>query len=338
MTKFSKYTYHIIFVTLLVLSVVPRVSIYFTSEDWRQDVNDLNPDIYYHWLESERIANGQNPYTRVLQADGIHNDKYPGYLPLLYFTGAGLIFLGIDDFFSYFSIIKIVIILADMLAAFLIYYPSTKIGRQGLGLFGAAVWLLNRWTLYSNEHATFDTAIVALLVASLFFLYKRPKVSFLLYGLSLAFKQFGIFLFPLFLFRAKSIRNIWNTSFYVWIVPTVISIPFLVLNAEAFIRSLTYDGIRIAPDHGVHGFPVHPLFELVGSTGVVSRLPTVGVLVALYYVIFKYQLNRYLASFLLFLTFVCFNPVVFNQYVPYVIPFIFLYALEEEREYFVSTS
>ena len=158
----------------------------------------------------------------------------------------------------------------------------------------------------------------------------------MLYGISLAFKHFGIFLFPIYIFRVRTIRKILSASFYIWIVPLVISAPFIVLNAEAFFRSLSYDGIRIATDHGDHGFPIHPLSEVFGSVGMVSRLPTIGVLIGLYYVIFKNQLDRYFAAFLLYLAFISFNPVVFNQYVPYLIPFVFLYAIEKKDHYFLS--
>ena len=75
--------------------------------------------------------------------------------------------------------------------------------------------------------------------------------------------------------------------------------------------------------------------EVFGSVGMVSRLPTIGVLIGLYYVIFK-KLDRYFAAFLLYLAFISFNPVVFNQYVPYLIPFVFLYAIEKKDHYFLS--
>ncbi|MGC9359398.1 MAG: hypothetical protein ACP5G7_03360 [Anaerolineae bacterium] len=47
-------------------------------------------DIYYAYIEGQRLVAGENPYERILQGGMLTNDKYATYLPLFYLFFARL--------------------------------------------------------------------------------------------------------------------------------------------------------------------------------------------------------------------------------------------------------
>ena len=66
----------------------------------RPDIDDKN-DLYYDFLEAERLIAGENPYERILSGDMRNNQKYATYFPLFYLLSAGVLKLGFQEFQQY---------------------------------------------------------------------------------------------------------------------------------------------------------------------------------------------------------------------------------------------
>lgn len=45
-------------------------------------------DVYFIYLEGQRLTDGENPYARMLASDMLHNDKYASSLTGTYLAGA----------------------------------------------------------------------------------------------------------------------------------------------------------------------------------------------------------------------------------------------------------
>ena len=60
-------------------------------------------DVYLSWKDGVRIAEGDNPYSRIHSGDMTKNESYPTYLPAFYVFSAGLYQLGVSDLAALYS-------------------------------------------------------------------------------------------------------------------------------------------------------------------------------------------------------------------------------------------
>jgi hypothetical protein len=91
------------------------------------------------------------------------------------------------------------------------------------------------------------------MVLSLGLFEKYRRTSLLLFGFSLAIKQIAIFLMPLYLIweyqQSRSWQKVFVAGLWMAVIPLLASIPFLIWNAEGFIKSIVFSATRIALDH-----------------------------------------------------------------------------------------
>jgi hypothetical protein len=270
-------------------------------------------DIYYVYVEGGRLAAGANPYARVLASDMRHNDKYATYLPGTYLAAAGLRqagFVSFKDWLTAWRWALLGLTLATAAAFFRVLGPE----QRWLALFFATFWLFNRWTLEVVRIAHIDVPALLAVIAALALLPRRSRIAGLLLGVSLAIKHIAVLLVPLFLIWAWQRRRRWRDVLEqgVWIalLPALLTLPFLLWDAEALLRTLLFPMTRLpAQTVGASSLDVR-----LGFVGLPAKLPMLLLFAGVYGLAWRGLVNRWAAAFLIFAVFTGYNSVLFPQY------------------------
>jgi hypothetical protein len=287
-------------------------------------------DIYYDFLEAQRIVAGENPYERILSSDMRTNQKYATDFPLFYLLSAGVVKLGLQEFPQFVAFWRLVFLLFNAGAGVILFYLLWP--RRGLllAVLGVLFWFSSRWILYVTSSDNIDYPAVFFLLLSFWLLPRHRLWAFLALSLSLGFKQLGVILVPLFLIavwqseRQHRIRAVLAAGAVLASTLVVTSAPFLAANPEAFLKSMVFEWVRDAATH----VDAASLGVLLGLSGAASRLPFF-VLVALVYALFwRRKVGLYTAGLLALAAFINFNPVLFLQYFAWFTPFFPLAASE----------
>jgi hypothetical protein len=292
-------------------------------------------DIFYSFREGQRILNGENPYARVLTGNMRDNDKYATYFPLFYELSYASQALGLDQFATWIVFWRRVFIVFNLGIAALLFYAFWRYELEWLGIFAAAFWLFNRWTLTVMSIVHLDFLAIFFLVASLVAFPKNKWLAFLLYGLSLALKQIGIFILPLYLIWVwlsvdkDRVKEILKASLLIGIIPFIASIPFLIWNAKGFFMSVLFSVTRV----GSGRFSVLPLDAVMGWNGAIGRLPMLLLFMAIYWFCFSRYIGRYTGAFLVMSVFIGFNTALFVQYLLWLVPLTLLLLLDPKENY-----
>lgn len=260
------------------------------------------------------------------------NRKYPTYLPLSYLMVAGAHHLGVTEYRGWMRLWRPVVLISHVGIAVLLLVACWRAGHPVLGLFAALFWGFNRWTLYVISVAHVDFPAILCLLASLLLFDTRRRASLLLFGLSLAFKQIAVFVTPLYLIwtwratRPPEARLPATARAAGWIalVPGLVSLPFLLWNAEAFLRSVLFSATRDPQSH----ITALSLPAKIGLAGLPGRLPMLLLMGLVLWAAARGEIGRYLAVLLLLVTFVDFNAVFYFQYMAWLVPFLVLAALD----------
>lgn len=298
-------------------------------------VEHSQQDIYYVWRDGTRLAMGTNPYEAILSGNMRENHKYPTYLPLLYLLVAGAHHLGVVSFRDWLWIWRPTVLASQLGIGILLFVACWRSGNLALGVFAALFWSFNRWTVYVVKVAHVDFPAILCLVGSLILFEARRRTSFILFGLSLALKQIAIFVAPLYLIwvwrdtREPGERFGATARAAVWIalVPGLVSLPFLIWNAEAFARSVLFSATRNPDSH----VPALSIDTQLGLTGLAGRLPMLLVMGLVCVATARNEVGRYLGVLLILTTFVDFNPVFYLQYMAWLVPFIALAVMDRRH-------
>jgi hypothetical protein len=293
---------------------------------------ERGPDIYFVWRDGTRLAAGENPYESILGGNMRENRKYPTYLPLYYVLVAGAHHLGVTEYRGWMRLWRAVVLVSHVVIALLLLVACWRVGHPVLGVFAGLFWGFNRWTLYVVGVAHVDFPAILCLLASLLLFDTRRRVSLLLFGLSLALKQIAVFVTPLYLIwtwretRPPEARLAATARAAGWIalVPGLVSLPFLLWNAEAFLRSVLFSATR-DPESHITALSLPAKIGLVGLPGRLPMLLLMGLVLA---AAARGEIGRYLAVLLLLVTFVDFNAVFYLQYMAWLVPFLVLAALD----------
>jgi len=296
-------------------------------------------DIFYSFREGQRILNGENPYARILTGNMRDNKKYATYFPLFYELSYASQALGLEQFATWIVFWRRVFILFNLGTAVLLFYAFWRYELEWLGIFAAAFWLFNRWTLTVMSIVHLDFLPIFFLVASLVVFPKNRWIAFLLYGVSLALKQIGIFILPLYLIWTwlsvdkDRVKELLIGGLLIGIVPLLASIPFLFWNTRGFFMSVLFSVMRV----GSGRFSVLPLDAVMGWSGAVGRLPMLLLFLAVYWLCFSRIAGRYTGAFLVMSVFIGFNTALFVQYLLWLVPLTPLILLDSKEKYFLAT-
>ena len=298
---------------------------------------DPSGDIKAIFQESTRILAGEDPYVRTLSGNMLDNDKYPTLLPLFYLLGSLTQLLGLRHFGQWVIPWRIIFAVCHLGIAAIVF---SRFSRQKLALLGIVVFwfcLLNRWALAVLSLTLTDPLALVALVGSVVLFDRRRVLALLLFGFSLAIKQVGIFVLPLYLIwvwqsssQESAKGDLIKATLIILSIPVLISLPFLIWHPEGFIQSILFSATRkplgelLSIDAQFR--EISPLKHLM--TGVTAKVFTLFLFGLTYVATWKYRLDRYTGSVIIFLIFTGFNSVYFPQYTYWVFPFLFLSILK----------
>ncbi len=275
-------------------------------------------DIYYSWVEGGRILHGQNPYARVLQGDMKNNSKYATYFPVFYEASYLSERLGLESWPSWMAFWRVVFIAFELASAVLLYWMMARRGLPWIGVLAAAFWLFNRWTIQMLQVVNLDFVPLFLLLLSLDLFPRHKWWSLLAFSMSLGVKQIAIFLTPLYLIwiwqtslPERRVRDLVTGAAIIASVPFAASIPFLLWGPRGFVYSIFFSVTRIADAPKGLAPALSYLFD--GQT-LYDKLLMFGLMLGVYGMAWKLPSARYLAALLVMLIFVCFNSVLYVQY------------------------
>jgi len=286
-------------------------------------------DIYYSYVEGSRLVEGENPYARVLESDMRRNKKYATYFPVFYELSYLSQLWGLDSFEKWMAFWSLIFMVFEFELAALLYLVLAQQKLEWAGVFAAAFWLFNRWTLVMVATQNMDFIPIFLLVASLLLFPRRQGLSLFLFSLSLGFKQIAIFLVPLYLiwvFRAGGsdwLKQVAKAVALIASVPLVSALPFLVWNARGFVKSVLFSATRVGSSLG--GIS---LDAVMGWDGLPARIVMLALMLLVYLLASKGGPRRYLLCFFVMAVFVAFNTVLFIQYFVWLVPLLLLLLCE----------
>ncbi|MGB3201638.1 MAG: hypothetical protein WBA99_12090, partial [Nodosilinea sp.] len=291
---------------------------------WSTPASDLmGQDIYYIWLEGKRIIAGENPYTRVLASDMRSNDKYATYFPLAYLCSALVQKMGLPTFLGWLYLWRPLSFLFHLGIVALTLNYFYRRGLWLIGIVAAAVLLLGRWSLYITRVHHLEFAAIFFLLLSLVLLQTKLRWSLLMFSISLGIKQIAIFLLPLYLIhlwmngsKDKRIKDIVYGVLIILSVPVLTSLPFLVWNAEGFLKSIMFSATRLGSSH----IEAAPSLDVIYSrdlpwlVGLKAKLPMLLLMGLIYLSCWTEKASILIAAALVMMVFLYFNSVLFLQY------------------------
>jgi Gpi18-like mannosyltransferase len=282
-----------------------------------------NQDIYYSYLEGRRLREGKNPYARVLEGDMLENQKYATYFPVFYELSYVSQNLGLRSYFNWIAFWAKVFVIFEFGVGFLLYIALARRNLEWLGVFAAAFWLFNRWTLKVVEMSNLDFIPIFLMLLSLMLFPRKKWLSLFLLSLSLGFKQIAIFLAPLYLlwiWRSTAGKDRWKeltlAGLMIVSVPLISGLPFLLWNAEGFIKSILFSATRYSSNQ----FDIPSLDQIMGWEGLSARLVMLVLMLAVYFAVLRGYGKKYFAALLIMSIFLDYNAVLYSQYPAWVVP------------------
>jgi uncharacterized membrane protein len=282
----------------------------------------LKEDIYYIWLEGKRIITGENPYGRILASDMRNNDKYATYFPLSYLFSALVQKLGFLEFRDWIYLWRPISFVFHIgIVALVLKYFRDR-GLLALGFAASLIILLGRWSIHIVKVQQLEFSTIFFLLFSLFLLKQRPRLSLFMFGISLAIKQIAIFLLPLYLIylwkiedKDKRVKNLFFGLLIISSIPFLTSLPFLIWDAEAFIKSILFSATRFADIHvDAPSADVIVSRKFAWFIGLKAKIPMLILMCIIYFSFLKEKVGIFICCTMVMMTFVYFNSVLYFQY------------------------
>lgn len=278
-------------------------------------------DIEYVWKEGGTILSGKNPYARAAN-DAKNGSKYATYFPLSYIASAGIQKMGYTSFSAWMSIVRPIILISQLLSAGLVLYHLANKRLVTLGLLAFFLILVHRFALYPARVTHIDFPAIAFLLAGMILLPKKPRIAYILIGISLAIKQMAIFILPVLLIYAwhqhKSKKRLAVDFLYITLVPVITLAPFILDNPAGTLQSILFSVERAATGD----FASPDIATTLALDSLWARLPMLTMFALVYIAVWRKEMRLFGATLAIFTIFIGFNPVLFFQYLTWVIPFI----------------
>jgi hypothetical protein len=317
----------------VVLAAILGFYTWFQISLWDYPKQEI--DMYYLYLDGNRVLNGVNPYSRVLQGDMYENDKYttffPAFIELSYLSQK----LRYHYYECWLLFWQRFLLMVNLCITGSIFYIFNKLKIPGLGLFLALFWALNRWTLYSVQVRDIGFIPIFFLLVSFYLLPRHRWLALLSYSVSLAFKQIAIFLIPLYLiliYQETTQKKFIQTALAgitMLSIPFILSLPFMIWDLKGFALSILFSVTRSQWQFPPTAYSVDMLLDLNGFP---ARIPMLLIMLIVMLCFWKRQIKMGLASLLVMGAFVGLNSIIFNQYLPWFLIFLPLTILEMLQE------
>lgn len=303
----------------------------YTPTNWGK-----KPDIYYEYNAAVDIGNGLNPYKKVLEGNMVWNDKYATLFPLYYYFLLGIVTFSKNIFIDFYHNFGKALFFFEFVAFIFTYLQFARHNKRFLGFMAGAFLVLNRWTIASISSSKQDMIAIAILMGSFYFLDKKPKLAYLLYGFSLGIKHLGIFFAPIYLLplieKKVKMKDFILNVLLISLPLLIPSIPFVIDNFKSFFLSIMFSFTRSPEsDTGVlYGY--QKLLTLYNPSNynnvstftlLLPRLPLVLFSLLNIFMLFTKRIGKYFYVLFAVMIFISFNPVYFDQYLLWLTPFIF---------------
>lgn len=294
--------------------------------------NAVADDIEYVWRDGEAISKGENPYKKALVSE--HRDnKYSTYLPLSYIVSAGIQKLGFTTFDSWLTVVRPLVLGAQLLTALFVLFFLYSKNKLALGVVSFFVILLHRFTLYPARVYHIDFPAIMFLILGMMLISKRMKWGYVMIGISLAIKQVAVILVPIFLIwefhQHRSLKKTFFSLLLMMIIPVLSIVPFVISSPEGVQASLAFSTNRMAGGD----FATPEIATLLSLPGSFTRIIMYALIAVTYLAFWRKEVALFGASLAILTIFLGFNPVLFFQYLAWVIPFIPLAIAENTTPY-----
>jgi len=316
MTKKQKIIVAILCVILLMGAIAVHSSL------WQADTSER--DIYYAWVEGRQILEKQNPYSRILDGDMLSNDKYATYFPAFYLLSSLTQAAGYEDYDSWIGVWRYVFLFFNLGTGILLFWSYLRIKHLLLGIVVLILWLFSNWALQITYIAHLDFIPVFFLILSLVIFDKRPFWALFFFGISLAIKQIAIFLVPLFLiwlWRKENgdLKRVAVGALIMGAVPLLVSLPFLLMEPESYIRSIIFSMTR-------YSYKDYAIANMIaeGGGGIITRIPMIATMLLIIWLVWQQKLKHYSSALIIIFTFTALTPVLFPQYEIWVVALLLL--------------
>lgn len=319
----------------LVLSIALALLYVITAVTALPDNKPRGPgtDIGATYLEGERICKGINPYSRIIEQgdDGIR--KPPTYFPGFYVSVCALNRLGIKDFNTFRPVWTGINAVLCFLLGAAFWYALWKRQLYLEAVFAPVLLFYGRWSSNELFGLMIDIPGVLPLVLSILLFDRHRRASYVMFGLSLAMKQIGIFIAPLFLIWAyvdrgdrKPLHAVLECIVLCSLLPAIMLAPFMYNDLKGTVLSILHSAVRrsgrVTHYWLLKDIPFSATFMLFFSMLIVYALA------------FFQRLPRGTAAFLVMICFISFNRIYFPQYSFWpvaLVPFVLLeYAKKPE--------
>ncbi len=320
MSILHKWDKKFLFILLFILSTGLLIHINF----WLRPTDSLrHQDIYYVWLEGKRIINLENPYARVLASDMRNNDKYATYFPLVYLLSALFQKLGFTSFRDWLYLWRPLSFAFHIGIAVLTLRYFILRGLLILGFVASTIILLSRWSIYIINVQHLEFAAIFFLLLSLLLLKEKTKLALLLFSVSLGIKQIAVFLLPLYLIylfkksdTSTRVKDIVIGFLLILSIPFLTSLPFIIINAEGYFKSILFSATRLADSHIINAPSIDVILsnKFTWIIGLRAKLLMLFLMGMVYLSFLKEKSSIFLSSTITMMIFLYFNSVLFLQY------------------------
>jgi uncharacterized membrane protein len=124
--------------------------------------------------------------------------------------------------------------------------------------------------------------------------------------------------------RPDRVRQLLLAAGVIASVPLLLSLPFLAWNAEGFVKSLLFSATRSAYSNNGH----YAVDVALGLEGIAARLPMLALMLLGYLLVLRRELGFYSGALWTMAIVILFNSVLFNHYLNWFVPLIFLALLD----------
>lgn len=298
--------------------------------DYKTDQLGKEEDIYYLWIEGKRILSGENPYARILLSNMRDNQKYATYFPLFYIMSYLTQLFGLSNYLEWINFWRCIFLLFNIGITFTLFHIFYQNRLISLAIFSSIFWLFNRWNFYVTLVGDIDFIPIFFLVVSLLLLRKKERLSLIFFSISLAIKQIGVFLIPLYLIwiwqsprRKHATKELLIAACIILSIPLLTSLPFIFWSAESLVKSVLFSATRYpASDFSALSIDAYLTPLLPQFVGIKAKLPMLLLMALVYFISGQRQIGMQMASLLVMVVFIDFNSVLFNQYMCWVVPLI----------------
>jgi hypothetical protein len=333
----SKTLFLEILIAILVIFVANTVRMSNYKQTWEFEKSDL----FYEYSSGIETGAGYNPYKKILDGDLLINRKYATLFPLYY------LFLFAVTIYSNFSFEKFLVNYRELLfgaqlvAALFIYLIFRRENKRIAGVTASLFFIFNRWSINVLSDGKQDFFALAFLMGSLYFFKSKRYLSFLLYGFSLGIKHLGIFIAPFYLLPVIQKKKIQKSDLYCYallLIPTLLpSIYYIFDNAKSFIYSMAFSFTRKSATTSIpSGYEKLLILYDIGVKNntvffyIVPRLPLVISYLLSFASLFFKKITGSQYLLLTYFFFVSFNPVLFDQYITWITPFVLFPLIDIE--------